>query len=288
MKLLIKSLTLNRYCKSISSLSFSSKILQNNNNNNNNNSSISSSSSSSSGSGNNSNNNDDSLPILIASLRSSKDNGSRPSRRLREEGMVPGVIYGKYNNMNNIKIQVSLPMKDIKKELRVFGNSFENRYFDYHYYFIIYIIIIINIIIIIFIIRLYQIDVLDDKKDKLHTYKVTPRQVQINPLTDDPLNVNYLIYSPGQRVRIPLEYINHDMSNDLKRGCFVYRINRFLECYCDADYIPTSLKVDLTGKAKGDVIRIDCTWSEISPDFTNEMREACRQLRATNNLQKPK
>jgi short subunit fatty acids transporter len=39
---------------------------------------------------------------------------------------------------------------------------------------------------------------------------------------------------------------------------------------------------------KGDVVRIDCTWSEISPDFTNEMREACRQLRATNNLQKPK
>ena len=39
---------------------------------------------------------------------------------------------------------------------------------------------------------------------------------------------------------------------------------------------------------KGDVIRIDCTWSEISPDFTNEMRVACRQLRAKNNLQKPK
>jgi hypothetical protein len=44
----------------------------------------------------------------------------------------------------------------------------------------------------------------------------------------------------------------------------------------------------LTLPKKGDVIRIDCTWSEISPDFTNEMREACRQLRATNNLQKPK
>jgi hypothetical protein len=39
---------------------------------------------------------------------------------------------------------------------------------------------------------------------------------------------------------------------------------------------------------KGDVIKIDCTWSEISPDFTPAMREACRQLRATNNLQKPK
>ena len=39
---------------------------------------------------------------------------------------------------------------------------------------------------------------------------------------------------------------------------------------------------------KGDVIRIDCTWSEISPDFTTAMREACRQLRAEKNLQKPK
>jgi hypothetical protein len=39
---------------------------------------------------------------------------------------------------------------------------------------------------------------------------------------------------------------------------------------------------------KGDVIRIDCTWSEISPDFTTAMREACRQVRAENNLQKPK
>ena len=39
---------------------------------------------------------------------------------------------------------------------------------------------------------------------------------------------------------------------------------------------------------KSDGVWINCELSEISPDFTNEMREACRQLRATNNLQKPK
>jgi hypothetical protein len=39
---------------------------------------------------------------------------------------------------------------------------------------------------------------------------------------------------------------------------------------------------------KPDGIWINCGLSEISPDFTNEMREACRQLRATNNLHKPK
>ena len=30
---------------------------------------------------------------------------------------------------------------------------------------------------------------------------------------------------------------------------------------------------------KGDVVRIDCSLSEISPDFTNEMRQACRDAR---------
>ena len=30
---------------------------------------------------------------------------------------------------------------------------------------------------------------------------------------------------------------------------------------------------------KGDIVRIDCNLSEISPDFTNEMRQACRDAR---------
>jgi hypothetical protein len=42
---------------------------------------------------------------------------------------------------------------------------------------------------------------------------------------------------------------------------------------------------------RGDVVVIDCRLSEISPDFTNEMREACRQARIKSiqkDIQKPK
>jgi len=39
---------------------------------------------------------------------------------------------------------------------------------------------------------------------------------------------------------------------------------------------------------KGDVIRYDCSISEISPDFPLEVKEQCRKLRAENILQKPK
>ena len=30
---------------------------------------------------------------------------------------------------------------------------------------------------------------------------------------------------------------------------------------------------------KGDIMKIDCSLSEISPDFTSEMRQACRDAR---------
>ena len=30
---------------------------------------------------------------------------------------------------------------------------------------------------------------------------------------------------------------------------------------------------------KGDIVKIDCSLSEISPDFTNEMRQVCRDAR---------
>ena len=35
-----------------------------------------------------------------------------------------------------------------------------------------------------------------------------------------------------------------------------------------------------SAKIQPEVRRIDCTWSEISPDFTPAMREACRKARS--------
>ena len=39
----------------------------------------------------------------------------------------------------------------------------------------------------------------------------------------------------------------------------------------------------LTAPKKGDIIRIDCTWSEISPDFSPEIKEACRKARMSTS-----
>lgn len=67
--------------------------------------------------------------------------------------------------------------------------------------------------------------------------------------------MNFLLYRPGNFVRIPFTFENADASIDLKRGCFVTSVNRFIECVCTDD-VPAFLTIDLTGKEKNDVIRV--------------------------------
>jgi hypothetical protein len=67
--------------------------------------------------------------------------------------------------------------------------------------------------------------------------------------------VNFLRYTPGMRLRIPLEFINEDESPDMRRGCFLVRVNHFVECVCD-DVVPAKIIVDLSEAKKGDVVRL--------------------------------
>jgi hypothetical protein len=75
-------------------------------------------------------------------------------------------------------------------------------------------------------------------------------------VTDDLLSVNFLRYHPGNRLRIPVEFLNADQSQDVKRGCFIVRVNKYIECVCDEE-VPAAIKLDLSGAQKGDVFRVN-------------------------------
>jgi len=74
-------------------------------------------------------------------------------------------------------------------------------------------------------------------------------------VTDDLLSVNFLRYHPGNRLRIPVEFIV-DQSLITKRGCFIVRVNKFIECVCE-DEVPATIKLDLGEAQKGDVFRVN-------------------------------
>ncbi len=56
-------------------------------------------------------------------------------------------------------------------------------------------------------------------------------------------------------MRIPVDFINADQSQDLKRGSYMIRVNQFVECVCDTE-IPKSIVVDMGSAQKGDIFKL--------------------------------
>lgn len=69
-------------------------------------------------------------------------------------------------------------------------------------------------------------------------------------------------------------FINEDQNQDIKRGCFLVRLNRFVECVCEEE-VPRDIVIDLTNVQKGDVIRLNSLklphkvrpTADVAPDF---------------------
>jgi hypothetical protein len=75
-------------------------------------------------------------------------------------------------------------------------------------------------------------------------------------VTGNVISVNFLIYRPGNRVSIPVEFINEDANEDIKKGLFLTPINTFVECTCAGD-IPEKFVLDVSTTPKRGVVRID-------------------------------
>ena len=71
-----------------------------------------------------------------------------------------------------------------------------------------------------------------------------------------PVSVNFLEYHPGNYLRIPVQVVNTENSVDLRRGCFLIRLNNFVECVCSDTNIPENIQLDLSASKKGDVFRV--------------------------------
>ena len=100
--------------------------------------------------------------------------------------------------------------------------------------------------------RLYNLKVEDQSE------QVLPREVQLHPVTDVPLHVDFLRLSGETTIRlqIPVHFENEEESPGVKRGGVVNIVRHEVEVNCRADAIPESFTVDLTGLDIGDAVRI--------------------------------
>jgi large subunit ribosomal protein L25 len=146
--------------------------------------------------------------------------GKLANRALRAQKMVPGVVYGGEQGPSNVAL-----------EYKLIWLHYQTGHF---------------------LSTVYLLDV-DGKKER-----VIPRDVQVDPVRDFPIHVDFMRVSRSSRitVEVPVQFINEDASPGLKRGGVLNIVRHAVELSCPADAIPDRITVDLTGLAIGDSIHI--------------------------------
>ncbi|HYD67862.1 50S ribosomal protein L25/general stress protein Ctc [Azospirillum sp.] len=90
------------------------------------------------------------------------------------------------------------------------------------------------------------------------THRVLPRDVQFHPVTDVPLHVDFLRVTGDTRitVQIPVEFVDQEKSQGLKKGGVLNIVRHEIECTCAADSIPEHITVSCEGFDVGESIHI--------------------------------
>lgn len=146
--------------------------------------------------------------------------GKGAARQARREGKVPAVIYGDGQPPETIALDYNELWKQFLK-----GH---------------------------FTSTVFEID-LNGKK-----HRVIPRDVQVDPVKDQPIHVDFLRVGKDAliRVEVPVHFLNEGASPGLKRGGILNIVRHDIEVMCPHDKIPESFDIDLTGLEIGRSIHI--------------------------------
>jgi len=155
---------------------------------------------------------------IDATMRSRVGKGS--ARAARRAGRVPAVIYGDKKAPITIEMEERVVRKVIH-EPGIFG-------------------------------RLLNINI-DGKNTTVLT-----RDIQMHPVTDEPLHMDMLRVGATSKVAVavPVEFINHEKSPGLKIGGVLNVVRHEVELNCPAGDIPEKITVDLDDIKIGDSIHI--------------------------------
>jgi len=105
------------------------------------------------------------------------------------------------------------------------------------------------------------------------THRVLPRDVQVDPISDKPIHIDFLRVSTDAliTVSVPVEFVNGEKSPGLRRGGTLNIVRHEVEVQCRADAIPAHLTVDLEGFDLNDSIHISAVKlpEGVSPTITD-------------------
>lgn len=150
--------------------------------------------------------------------------GKGAARATRREGLVPGVIYGAKQEATLI----ALDPRDVMKEMQKGG-------WQSH---------------------LFEVAVKDGP-----TERTLMRDVQLHPVTDRPVHIDFQRVAAGTRIRVavPVQFLNEENCPGIKAGGVLNAVRREIEVLADPDAVPAAFEIDLGAAGIGDSLR----WSSV-------------------------
>jgi large subunit ribosomal protein L25 len=146
--------------------------------------------------------------------------GKGGARSVRREGRIPGILYGDKQEPQSIAV-----------DYRAITQQLHTGHFQS---------------------TIYVLDVEGTKT------RVIPRGVQLDPVRDFPVHVDFLRLGKHAfvTVDVPMRFYNEAASPGLKRGGVLNIVRHEIPVRCPSDAIPDHFDVDLTGLEIGDSVHI--------------------------------
>jgi large subunit ribosomal protein L25 len=156
--------------------------------------------------------------VIDAAPREARGKGG--ARALRRGGRMPAIVYGGGGE----PLCVSLDHSALERELGRRG----------------------------FFARLYDLKLGDD------TIRVLPRDVQLDPVSDAPLHIDFIRYVAGTTLAVSVEVVfeGQEESEGLKRGGVLNIVRHEVELLCPLELIPEHIVANVAGREIGDSIHI--------------------------------
>ncbi len=158
------------------------------------------------------------MSTLDANIRNTKTSGEL--RIIRQQGNVPGIIYGGSEKNQNVSVSIKVLKSLMEKEN--------------------------------FLSKIIKLKI-DGKEEN-----VLPKDISFDVITDEPIHIDFLRVVKGSSViiEIPVKFINNEKSPGLKRGGVLNIVRRKVELKCPSENIPSELIVDLDGVDIGHSFKI--------------------------------
>jgi len=146
--------------------------------------------------------------------------GKGAARAARRSGRVPGVVYGE----GKPATLISLDPRELSRELQRPG----------------------------FFARLLNVDI----GGTIH--RTLPRDVQLDPIRDQPLHVDFLRVNAGTKitVAVPVHFTGQEISPGIRRGGMLNVVRHEIDLVCPVEGIPDRITISLDGLDIGDSVHI--------------------------------